>query len=69
MTQQFTELASKAVKDSAADTAKSLAGAMVKTSMDTATGALKAAAGVPVKAARAATATAVRATGARKRSR
>ena len=69
LTQQFTELASKAVKDSAADTAKSLAGAMVKTSMDTATGALKAAAGVPVKAARAATATAVRATGARKRSR
>jgi hypothetical protein len=69
LTQQFTELATKAVKDSAADTAKSLAGAMVKTSMDTATGALKAAAGVPVKAARAATATAVRATGARKRSR
>lgn len=69
LTQQFTELATKAVKDSAADTAKSLAGAMVKTSMDTATGALKAAAGVPAKAARAATATAVRATAARKRSR
>lgn len=69
LTQQFTELATKAVKDSAADTAKSLAGAMVKTSMDTATGALKAAAAMPVKAARVASASAVRATGARKRSR
>ena len=69
LTQQFTELATKAVKDSAADSAKSLAGTMVKTSMDTAAGALKAAAAVPVKAARAATATAARASGARKRSR
>ena len=54
LTQQFTELASKAVKDSAADTAKSLAGAMVKSSLNTATGALKKAASVPATAARAA---------------
>ena len=69
LTQQFTELATKAVKDSAADSANTLAGAMVKTSMDTAAGALKAAASVPVKAARAATSGAARAAGARKRSR
>jgi hypothetical protein len=69
LTQQFSELATKAVKDSAADTAKSLAGAMVKSSMDTASGALKAAAAMPVKAARAATVGAARASGARKRSR
>ena len=60
LTQQFTELASKAVKDSAADTAKSLAGAMVKTSLDTATGALKKAASAPVRAVRAAAAPARR---------
>ena len=60
LTQQFTELASKAVKDSAADTAKSLAGAVVKTSLDTATGALKKAVAMPVKAARAAAAPARR---------
>ena len=54
LTQQFTELASKAVKDSAADTAKSLAGTMVKSSLNTATGALKKAASAPAKAARAA---------------
>ena len=69
LTQQFTELATKAVKDSAAESAKSLAGAVVKTSMDTAAGALKAAAAMPAKAARAATAGAARASGARKRSR
>lgn len=54
LTQQFTELATQAMKDSAADTAKNLAGSLVKTGMDTAAGALKAAAQVPVKAAGAA---------------
>ncbi len=54
LTQQFTELATQAVKDSAADSAKSLAGAMVKGSMDTAAGALKEMAAAPVKASPAA---------------
>lgn len=54
LTQQFTELATQAMKDSAADTARNLAGTLVKTGMDTAAGALKAAAQVPVKAAGAA---------------
>ena len=51
LTQQFTQLATKAAKDSAFDGAKSLAGAMVKGSLDTAAGALKKAAGMPAKAA------------------
>ena len=51
LTQQFTQLATKAAKDSAFDGAKSLAGAMVKGSLDTAAGALKKAAGLPAKAA------------------
>lgn len=51
LTQQFTELATKAVKDSAGDSAKSLAGAMVKNSLATAGGTLKKAAAVPAKAA------------------
>ncbi len=55
LTQQFTELAKQAVKDSAGDTAKNLAGALVKRGVDTAAGALKAAASVPAKAVRAAT--------------
>jgi hypothetical protein len=63
LTQQFTELATQAMKDSATDTAKNLAGSLVKQSVDTATGALKAAAGMPAKAAGAA----VRAATARKR--
>ncbi len=62
LTQQFTELATKAVKDSATDTAKSLAGAVVKTSLDTATGAFKK---VAAKAAR----PVARAAAARKRTR
>ena len=41
LTQQFTELATKAVKDSAVDATKNLAGAMVKQSIDTASGVLK----------------------------
>jgi hypothetical protein len=55
LTQQFTELATKAVKEGAAESAKSMAAGMVKTSMDTATDALKKAASIPAKAARAAT--------------
>jgi hypothetical protein len=55
LTQQFTELAKQAVKDSAGDTAKNLAGAVVKQGIDTAAGALKAAASVPAKAVGAAT--------------
>ena len=58
LTQQFTELATQAVKDSAADTAKSMVGSLAKASMDTAASALKQAAGVPAKAARAAQAAA-----------
>jgi hypothetical protein len=54
LTQQFTELATQAVKDSAADTAKSVVGSLAKASMDTAASALKQAARVPAKAARAA---------------
>jgi hypothetical protein len=51
LTQQFTELATQAVKDSASDTAKSLAGAVVKGSVDTARRTLKKAAAAPAKAA------------------
>jgi hypothetical protein len=54
LTQQFTELATQAMKDSAADTAKNIAGSLVKSSVGTAAGALKAAARVPVQAAGAA---------------
>jgi hypothetical protein len=57
LTQQFTELATKAVKDGAAESAKSMAAGMVKTSMDTAADAFKKAASLPAKAARAATVT------------
>ena len=55
LTQQFTELATKAVKDGAAESAKSMAAGMVKTSMDTAADAFKKAVSMPVKAARVAT--------------
>ena len=41
LTQQFTELATQAVKNSAGDATKNLAGAMVKQSIETASGALK----------------------------
>jgi hypothetical protein len=53
LTQQFTELAAQALKDGAKDGAKTLAGAVVKRSVDTATGALKAAASLPAKAVKA----------------
>jgi hypothetical protein len=44
LTQQFTEIAAKAVKDSASDAARNLAGAAVKQTVRRATGALKKAA-------------------------
>ena len=52
LTQQFTELATQAVKDGAAESARSMAESMVKTSMDTAADVFKKAASLPVKAAR-----------------
>ena len=55
LTQQFTELATKAMKDTATDTARNLAGAAVKQVAATAGSTLKKAAGLPAKAARAAT--------------
>ncbi len=62
LTKQFTQLAASAMKDSATDAAKGLAGAMVKQSVEAAGQTLKKAAGVPAKAAR-------KAAAARKRSR
>jgi hypothetical protein len=60
LTQQFTELASKAVKDNAADAAKrvvgGVAGAMVKQGMNVAEQTMKAAAGMPARAVRSTTA-------------
>lgn len=53
LTQQFSELASQALKDGAQDGAKGLAGAVVKQSVDTASSALRAAASLPAQAARA----------------
>jgi hypothetical protein len=63
LTQQFTELASKAVKDNTTDAAKSVmsgmvggvAGAMVKQGMNVAEQTMKAAAGMPARAVRSAT--------------
>ncbi|MBX3621439.1 MAG: hypothetical protein KF891_15820 [Rhizobacter sp.] len=52
LTKQFTELAATAMKDSATDAAKNLAGAMIKQSVDAAGQTLKAAAEVPGKMAR-----------------
>jgi pyruvate/2-oxoglutarate dehydrogenase complex dihydrolipoamide acyltransferase (E2) component len=50
LTQQFTELAAQAMKDTGADAAKTLASNLVKQSVDTATGALKKAAAMPAQA-------------------
>ena len=58
LTKQFTQLAATAMKDSAADAAKNLAGAAVKQSMDVASKTLIAAAGSPARAVRAARKTA-----------
>ncbi len=52
LTKQFSELAATAVKDSATDAAKNLAGAMVKQSIDATGQTLKAAAAVPGAVAR-----------------
>ncbi len=53
LTKQFTQLATTAMKDSATDAAKNLAGAMVKQSFDAAGQTLRAAAAAPGKVARA----------------
>jgi hypothetical protein len=58
LTKQFTQLAATAMKDSASDAAKNLAGAMVKQSVDAAGQTLKKAAGVPAAVVRKTTATA-----------
>jgi hypothetical protein len=55
LTKQFTELATTAMKDNASDAAKTLAGAMLKQSVDAAGQTIKKAAGVPAKVARKAT--------------
>jgi hypothetical protein len=52
LTKQFTTLAASAMKDTAADAAKTLAGAMVKQSVDAAGQTLKQAAAAPAKAVR-----------------
>lgn len=52
LTKQFTELAASAMKDSATDAAKNLAGAMLKQSVDAAGQTIKAAASVPAKVVR-----------------
>ncbi|GAP35038.1 PhaM family polyhydroxyalkanoate granule multifunctional regulatory protein [Piscinibacter sakaiensis] len=57
LTRQFSDLAAQAVKDSAGDAAKGLAGAMVRQSVEAAGQTLKKAAGVPAQVARRATGT------------
>jgi hypothetical protein len=52
LTQQFTELATNAMKDSATDAAKTMAGAMVKQGLDAATETFKKAASMPVAVAK-----------------
>ncbi|NRF69623.1 hypothetical protein HLB44_21705 [Aquincola sp. S2] len=52
LTKQFTELAANAMKDSAADAAKGLAGAMVKQGFDAASETLKKAAAMPAAVAK-----------------
>jgi hypothetical protein len=59
LTNQFTQLATTAMKDSATDAAKTLAGNMLKQSFDSAAAGFKAAASGPVKAATAAGAAAL----------
>jgi hypothetical protein len=56
LTKQFTTLAASAMKDTAADAAKTLAGTVVKQSVEAANQTLKHAAGAPAKAVRKATA-------------
>jgi hypothetical protein len=59
LTSQFAQLATTAMKDSATDAAKTLAGNMLKQSLDSAAAGFKAAASAPVKAATAAGAAAL----------
>jgi hypothetical protein len=59
LTNQFAQLATTAMKDSATDAAKTLAGNMLKQSLDSAAAGFKAAASAPVKAASAAGAAAL----------
>jgi hypothetical protein len=51
LTTQFTQLATSALKDTATDAAKTMAGTMLKQSMDAATATLKSAAAAPAKVA------------------
>ena len=51
LTKQFTEIATTAMKDTATDAARNMAGAMVKKSFDTASQTLKTAAAAPAKVA------------------
>jgi len=69
LTKQFTELATVAMKDSATDAAKNLAGQMLKQSVDAAGQTLKKAASVPGQVARTAAGVAVGAAGAAARKR
>ena len=64
LTQQFSELAANAMKDSSTDAARSLAGAMVKQGIEAAGGALKQAASMPMSVAKSAAASAQKMTGA-----
>ena len=64
LTNQFTQLATTAMKDSATDAAKTLAGNVLKQSFDSAAATFKAAASAPVKVAGAAGAAALGAAGA-----
>ena len=59
LTNQFAQLATTAMKDSATDAAKALAGNMLKQSLDSAAAGFKSAAGAPMKAATAAGAAAL----------
>ena len=67
LTKQFTQLAATAMKDSATDAAKNLAGAMVKQSFDAAGQTLRTAASVPAKAVRGAAAAGAKTRAARKK--
>jgi prefoldin subunit 5 len=69
LTKQFTQLAATAMKDSAGDAAKSLAGAMVKQSFDAAEQTLKKAVTTPAKVAGAMAGAATQATQAASRAR
>ncbi len=63
LTNQFTQLATTALKDTATDAAKTVAGSMLKQSLDSAAATFKAAASAPVKVAGAAGAAALGAAG------